>query len=152
MNNEVFTTHHDIYHLQKILGIIINRFINDIPLYDFIPLKRILGKYDSNFSGDLIIDNNFKVNYVQPSMSENDFLQSPPDALKKNSYEKFKDILEKNWGQEIYPKKAEEFEAIHNRMKGYCLDNYKIALYYFFVEFLKKENNSKLFKSIHNSD
>ena len=32
-------------------------------------------------------------------------------------------------------------------MKGYCLDNYRIALYYFFVEFLKKENNSRLFKA-----
>jgi len=144
LNNEAFTTHHDIYHSQQIFKIIINRLVNDISLNEYAPFEDIIARYDSNFSAQLVYDNNYKLKYEHLSMSENDFLQSPPDHLKKHSYEKFKNILEKQWEQKIYSSE-ENVESIHNRFKGNCLDSYKVASYYFFVEFLKKDGNARLF-------
>jgi hypothetical protein len=150
LNNESVPAHHDIYHSQQVFKIVINRFINGISLNEYEPFENIIASYDRKFSAHHVYDKNCNlIKYKHPSLSENDFLQSPPDHLKKHSYEKFKNVLEKRFieiRQEIiYPPVKEEFEAAHNILKRFCLEDYNVASYYFFVEFLKIENNYKLF-------
>jgi len=149
-NNEAASFQHDIYHSQQIFKIVINRFINGISLNEYEPFENIIASYDRKFSAHHVYDKNCNlIKYEHPSLSENDFLQSPPDHLKKHSYEKFKNILEKRFleirGEIIHPPVEEEFEAAHDILKRFCLEDYNVASYYFFVEFLKIENNYKLF-------
>ncbi len=150
VHNEAVPAHHDIYHSQQIFKIVINRFINGISLNKYEPFENIIARYDRKFSAHHVYDKNCNlIKYEHPSLNENDFLQSPPDHLKKHSYEKFKNILEKRFietrQERIYPPIKEEFEAAHNLLKRFCLEDYDVASYYFFVEFLKIENNYKLF-------
>jgi hypothetical protein len=150
VHNEAVPAHHDIYHSQQIFKIVINRFINGISLNKYEPFENIIARYDRKFSAHHVYDKNCNlIKYEHPSLNENDFLQSPPDHLKKHSYEKFKNILEKRFietrQERIYPPIEEEFEAAHNLLKRFCLEDYDVASYYFFVEFLKIENNYKLF-------
>jgi len=148
-SNEAFATHHDIYHTQQILKIIINRFINDISLNEYEPFENIIVRYDRKFSTHHVHDKTCIRKIEHQSMNENDFLQSPPDHLKKHSYEKYKKILENQiWErrkEKISPPEEEEFEFAHIMLKRFCLEDYNVTSYYFFVEFLKKENNYKLF-------
>lgn len=121
-NNKIVQAHSGIYYLQRIIKIILDRFLKGITVFDYQPFSELIQRYNRRFRESIELQPYCNLKYEESKINENWFYEyyKPPSMRDENR----------------------DYDSLGERY----VSTYADVAIYFFVEFLKPHGNHSLFR------